>query len=166
MFVKFYAKIVTNFLAFSWFIICFFCGFFFTIKWISENYLKETISVVIQFSWKMVRTYTHLVQLEISPLSPMQEDCSCIVWAEHSMLVVGGNSYLSREATLSKKCPGGHVVSAPELGPCSCGFEFRYRRNSARDFMMLYCTEPFNITLPTSWYDLDNVERYVMKSSL
>ena len=31
--------------------------------------------------------------------------------------------------------------------------------NSTHDCMALHCTEPFIITLPLSWYDLNNVER-------
>ena len=34
-------------------------------------------------------------------------------------------------------------------------------RNSAYDCIALHCTEPFIITLPSSQYDLNNVERDV-----
>ena len=48
------------------------------------------------------------------------------------------------------------MVSTGDLG---LRFESRWRQNSAHDCMTLHCTEPFIITLPSSQYDLNNVER-------
>ena len=39
------------------------------------------------------------------------------------------------------------------------GFESHWRRNPAHYYMPLNCTEPFIITLPSSRYDLSDVER-------
>ena len=39
--------------------------------------------------------------------------------------------------------------------------EPRWRWNSAHDCIVLYCTEPFIIILPPTWYGVNNVERDV-----
>ena len=58
------------------------------------------------------------------------------------------------------------VVSTPDFGSQDPGFESLYKRNSAHDCMALHCTEPNIITLPSSLYDLNNVERDVTHQTI
>ena len=53
------------------------------------------------------------------------------------------------------------MVSAPGFGSQGPVFEFHWRRDLAHDCSALHCTEPFIIILPSSQYDLNNVERDV-----
>ena len=55
------------------------------------------------------------------------------------------------------------VLPTGSRGP---GFESCWRWNSSDDFMTLHCTEPFIITLPSSRYDLNNVERDVKHQTI
>ena len=56
---------------------------------------------------------------------------------------------------------GGRVVSTPNFGSWDLRFKSSWRRNSAQDCIALHCRKPFIITLPSSQYDLNNVERDV-----
>ena len=58
-----------------------------------------------------------------------------------------------------KKCPGGRVVNTLDFGSWGLGFKPCWRWCSSHDCTALHCTKPFMITLPSSWYDLNNVER-------
>ena len=55
------------------------------------------------------------------------------------------------------------MVSSYAFGSQGPRFESHWRQNSTHDCIMLYytCTWPFIITLPSSQYDLNNVERNV-----
>ena len=62
---------------------------------------------------------------------------------------------------LPGKHPDGWVVSTPDIGSWGSGFGSPCSWNSAHDSTALHCTEPFIIILPSSPYDLDNIERDV-----
>ena len=59
------------------------------------------------------------------------------------------------------KHPGVKVVSAPAFRTRGPWFVSRCRYISAHDSMAFHCPEPFIITLQSSLYDLNNVERDV-----
>ena len=50
------------------------------------------------------------------------------------------------------------MVSAPDFGSRGPRFESCWRQNSAHDCMVLHCTEHFIVTLPSSRYDLNDIE--------
>ena len=50
----------------------------------------------------------------------------------------------------------GSVLSAPNCGSQGCWFDCCWRKDSAHYCTRLHCTKPFIITLPSSWYDLNN----------
>ena len=57
------------------------------------------------------------------------------------------------------KHPCGLVVNAADFRSQGPGFESHWRQNSAHNYTMCHCTEPFIIILPPAWYDLNDVER-------
>ena len=57
--------------------------------------------------------------------------------------------------------PVGRVVISPDFVSIGAGFKSRLRRKSAHDCMALHSKKPFIITLQSSRYDLNTVERDV-----
>ena len=51
------------------------------------------------------------------------------------------------------------MVRVPDFGSGGLGYESCWRQNSSHDCIACGCTEPFIIILPSSQYDLSNVER-------
>ena len=68
------------------------------------------------------------------------------------------DTFLLKKAPYQELC---WVVIAPNFWSWGAGFKSCWRRNSAPDCMAFHCTVPFIIILPSSWYDLDYVERDV-----
>ena len=56
------------------------------------------------------------------------------------------------------KHPDGGAVCAPDFRSWGHRFESHWKRNTACDCIVLYCTEPFITTNMSSWYCLNNVE--------
>ena len=58
------------------------------------------------------------------------------------------------------------MVNAPNFDSQGFGFKSYWRQNSAHGCMALLCTEPFIITLKSSRYDLNNVERDIKHQTI
>ena len=70
-----------------------------------------------------------------------------------------GGDWCTGKSNRQLRRPGGWVVSKPDFRSQGCRFEPRWRRNSAHDGTGRHCTESFIITLLSSRYELNNVER-------
>ena len=57
-------------------------------------------------------------------------------------------------------------ISTPYFESQGPRFESLLRRTSTHDCMVFHCSEPFIITLPSSQYDLHNIERDVKHQTI